>query len=257
MWVDTHCHLPMLTHGTREAILQRAQAAHVQTLVTIGTEPKDWASSQKAANEIPNVYFTLGLHPHAAKEWPHCKSELHSFFPNHTAPAKCVAIGEAGLDYFYENSPKEEQRLCFREQVELAHAVNLPLIIHCRDAYDDLFEILDTEGMPPRGGIMHCFTGTPDIALKAVERGLMISFSGILTFKNAEPIREAAKVVPDDRLLVETDCPFLAPVPERGKPNEPSFLPHTATVLSRVRTQPLETISALTTANAQRLFQFH
>lgn len=255
MWVDTHCHLPMLSHGTREEILARAKTAGLTHLVTIGTEPKDWEPSRLAAAEQGNVYYTLGLHPHAALEWSNVKADLLRYFDK-GVPEKCVGIGETGLDYYYDNSPREEQKQCFREQLELARKVNLPLIIHCRDAYDDLYAILAEDGMPKAGGIMHCFTGTADVARGALKHGLMISFSGILTFKKAEPIREAAKIVPDDKLLLETDCPFLAPVPQRGKPNEPSFLPHTATVLAQVRGQDEATVAKNTSANAKRLFGF-
>ncbi len=256
MWVDTHCHLPMLKHGTREEILNRAELSGVRYLVTIGTEPEDWESSQQAAQNQPNVFFSLGLHPHGAERWNDVRATLESFFVGNKPPAKCVAIGETGLDYYYENSAKDAQKVCFTDQLALARRVNLPLVIHCRDAYEDLFEIIKRDGMPKAGGIMHCFTGTAEVAKQAVDHGLMISFSGILTFKNAQAIRDAAKIVPDDRILLETDCPFLAPIPNRGKPNEPSFLPHTAKVLALVRQQPESQIAEKTTANARRVFGF-
>lgn len=246
----------MLKHGTREEILDRANLSGVRYMVTIGTEPEDWESSQLAAQAHPNVFFSLGLHPHGAERWNDVRATLEKFFVGDKPPSKCVAIGETGLDYYYENSAKEPQKACFTDQLALARRVNLPLVIHCRDAYEDLFEIIKRDGIPKAGGIMHCFTGTAEVARQAVDHGLMISFSGILTFKNAQDIRDAAKIVPDDKILLETDCPFLAPIPNRGKPNEPSYLPHTAKVLSLVRQQPESQIAEKTTANARRLFGF-
>lgn len=251
--IDSHAHLYMLEHSDVDTVLSRAKEAGVSTMVTIGTEQSDWDLNKTLGETHKNIFYTLGTHPHSATSWEEWKPQLLSYF-NGGVPPKCVAIGEIGLDFFYDNSPRKEQLLCFEEQVELAKSLDLPIAIHCREAFDDLFEVLNRVGLPNRRGVMHCFTGTTEEAKKSVDLGFKISFSGILTFKKAESLRETAKALPLDALMIETDCPFLTPEPHRGKPNEPSYLPLTAKVLSSVLALDLEEVVGKTTANTRAVF---
>lgn len=253
-YIDTHAHLPMLEHDTREQILQRARQAGVGRMVTVSTDETNWQSSQQAALADPKVYYSVGMHPHDASRWNDHKAELDAYFPGGKPAEKLVAIGELGLDFHYSKSPHDVQIACLEEQLALARRYELPVIIHCRDAFQELFDTIKRVGMSKRGGVMHCFTGkTPD-AKAALDLGLYISFSGIVTFKTAGDLREAAKVVPQDRMVIETDCPFLAPIPMRGKPNEPSYLPHTAQVLAATTGRTLEAVAKQTAENAVVLF---
>jgi TatD DNase family protein len=193
------------------------------------------------------------MHPHDSKDYAEKKAALKNFILKNKN-SKLVAIGETGLDFYYENSSKEEQLEAFKDQIRLATEHNLPLIIHCRDAFKDLFNCLKEVGIPQKTGVMHCFTGTTEEALASVELGFYISFSGILTFKTAAPMRETLKQVPLDRILFETDCPFLAPMPNRGKPNEPSFLPLTAKVAADTLQMPIEKLGSQVYKNTLKLF---
>ena len=255
VYFDSHAHLAMLEHAPLADILNNAKAAQVETMVTVSTNEASWPLNQALAEKYAQLYYTLGLHPHDAEHWSHCKNKLREFYLNSPIKKKCVAIGETGLDNYYDFCPQALQTECFEGQIKLAHEFNLPLVIHCREAFESLFNSLNKIGIPKRAGIMHCFTGTKQEALTAVEMGFSISFSGILTFKNSEDLRLTAKEVPMERLLLETDCPFLAPVPFRGKKNEPSFLPHTANVLAKVRGLSVDEIAKVTTDNAKRLFE--
>jgi TatD DNase family protein len=195
------------------------------------------------------VYAAVGLHPHDASK---LGAELEMLEPL-AVTDECVAVGEAGFDLYYEYSPRDEQEAAFRWQIRLAKRVGKPLVIHSRDAWDDTFRVLDDEGVPPRT-IFHCFTGGPNEARGALERGCFLSFSGIVSFKNATELREAAAITPTDRILVETDSPFLAPEPFRGKPNEPAFVVAVGEALARARGVAPAEIAALTHANAARVF---
>lgn len=255
--IDTHSHLALLKHDTTENILARAKAAGVGRMLTVATDETNWESNQRLAHAHSHLYYSVGMHPHDAVRWEACKAEALKHFPNGKPDPKCVAIGELGLDFYYSHSPHEVQIAALEDQLRLAKQHELPVIIHCRDAFTELFDTLKRVGLSRRGGVMHCFTGkTPD-ALAAIDLGLYISFSGILTFKNAEDLRVAATAVPLDRILIETDCPFLAPIPFRGKPNEPSYLPHTAQMLATTLRLPLEQIAEHTTKNAVELFQLN
>lgn len=251
---DTHSHLAMLDHDPLEQILSRARSAGVQAMVTVSTDEPSWESNRNLALSLPNVWYTVGLHPHDAIRWPECAANMAAMFEG-GIPEKCVAIGELGLDYHYNLSPQDVQRDVFRAQLAIARRVELPIVIHCRDAYDDLYGTLRDEGMSLRGGIMHCFTGNVQQAKDALDLGLFISFSGIVTFRNAEELREAAKIVPVERMLVETDCPFLAPIPFRGKPNEPALIPYTLRRLAEVKGMAPEALAERTFANACAVFQ--
>ncbi|MBW4030273.1 MAG: TatD family hydrolase, partial [Acidobacteria bacterium] len=192
---------------------------------------------------------TVGLHPHDAE---HDVEEIVALA--RAGHPRLVGVGECGLDYFYEHAARDAQRRAFVRQVHLAQELDLALVIHCRDAFDDLFELLDVEGVPPRT-VIHCFTGTPEEADACLERGCDISISGVVTFKNAEGVREAARRVPLDRLHVETDSPFLAPVPHRGKPNEPAWVSVVGEFLAQLRGEDVEDVRRETSRNTARLFK--
>jgi TatD DNase family protein len=223
-WFDSHCHVQEF-YEPDPAVLARASEAGVAGMVCIGTEA---GSSQQALalsgappEGSPPVFATVGLHPHeAARGIDEVAALLERSMRSGPRP---VGVGECGLDYFYEHSPREAQRPAFAAQIALAKRHGLALVIHARDAWDDLFDILDAEGVPERT-VLHCFTGGPDEARRCLDAGMFVSFSGIVTFKNAADVREAAALCPLDRLLVETDSPFLAPVPHRGARNEPGHV---------------------------------
>jgi TatD DNase family protein len=246
-WIDTHAHV----HDDKMAktpveSLQAARDNGVQAFVVIGT---DAHTSQAAINVAANnldVWATVGLHPHDAT------NGVDSIIPFINSP-RVVAIGECGLDYYYEHSPRDVQRRAFEEQIALAKQHDLTLVIHTRDAWDDTFDVLDAAEMPSNT-IIHCFTGGPDEARKCLDRGAYLSFSGIVTFKNAVDVQEAAKICPLDRLLVETDSPFLAPVPHRGKPNEPAHVAIVGTAIADLKALAVSEVAAATTANARRVF---
>ena len=247
MWTDTHCHLDdeRMPGGADDAV-RAAVAAGVSTMVSIGTDAASSADAIAIASRHPEVWATVGLHPHEAK---HGVDQLLPFVEQ----PRVVAIGECGLDYYYEHSDRPAQREAFAQQIRLAHQHGLTLVIHSRDAWDETLEILDAEGVPPQT-IMHCFSGGPDEARRCVERGIYLSFSGIVTFKNAQDLRDAALFCPDDRLLIETDSPYLAPVPHRGRDNEPALVAVVGTAIAKLRGVAPEELAALTSANARAAF---
>lgn len=253
MLVDSHCHLdfPDLTEDL-DAVLSRAQEAGVGTMVTISTHVSRFDRVRALADAHDRVFCTVGIHPHhVAEEETVQTDELVAM----AEPAKVVGIGETGLDYYYERSPRDRQQDSFRTHIAAARETSLPLIVHTRDADEDTASILEEEmavGAFP--GLLHCFSSGPDLAWKAVELGLYISFSGILTFGRAEELRQLAAELPEDRLLVETDAPYLAPKPYRGKRNEPAYVAHTAKVLAECRGVSVEAITETTTENFFRLF---
>lgn len=253
-FVDTHAHLAMLEHASLSEVLDRAKTSQIEKMVTVSVDEKSWESNRVLAETNSNVWYSLGLHPHEAKDWMNCKSRFLDAYQAAKKNQKCVALGEMGLDFYYNHSDREVQLQCFEEQLTLAKKWNLPVIIHCRDAFQDTYDLLRKVGLGPKGGVMHCFTGNKDQAKEAVDLGLMISFSGILTFKTAQVLKEAAKSLDLSNIVLETDCPFLAPVPFRGKPNEPSLLPETAKVLSELKSVSLDEVREHTTDNASRLF---
>jgi TatD DNase family protein len=246
-WVDAHCHLQLA--GGAEHVA-RAEAAGVDWMVCVGTDLGTSQAALTLAVEHRNVYATVGLHPHDASK---LAAESEVLEPLTVADA-CVAIGEAGFDFYYEHSPRPEQEAAFRWQIRLAKRVDKPLVIHSRDAWDDTFRVLDDEGVPDRT-IFHCFTGGPAEARAALDRGCYLSFSGIVSFKNADDLREAARITEADRLLVETDSPFLTPEPHRGRPNEPAFVVEVGSALARARGMDLDDVAALTSDNAARVFR--
>lgn len=250
---DTHCHLDFPDFAEEiEAVVARAHAAGVQRLITISTRVRKVAAYRALAERFPNVWFTVGTHPNSAAEEPDVT--LADVLAGADHP-KCVAIGEAGLDYFYDKATPAQQQASFRMQIEAARITGLPLVIHARAADDDMIAILEEEmGKGAFKAVLHCFSSGAELARRGVALGLYLSFSGILTFKNSEEIRAIAAETPEDRLLVETDAPFLAPMPHRGKRNEPAYTAHTAAVLASVRGMPLETFAPILEANTNRLF---
>lgn len=240
--VDSHCHVndPKFDED-RDAVLERALAAGVDTMVVI--------DAPEFAERHPFLFATLGVHPHEASN---ATEETFARIRDLAQHPKVVAIGEIGLDYHYDFSPRDVQRRVFDRQLEIAAEFHKPVVIHTREAWDDTLAQMPSL---PYGGIMHCFTGTVEQASQAVERGFHLGFGGVLTFPKAEELRAAARQTPDDRLLLETDCPYLAPVPHRGKRNEPAFVVETARRLAEVRGTSLEAIAALTTSNFQKLMR--
>ncbi|HEY8699040.1 MAG TPA: TatD family hydrolase [Rhizomicrobium sp.] len=253
MLVDSHCHLDFPEFAPElEAVVARAGEAGVGTCVSIGTTLAKFPRVLAIAERFPSVYCSVGIHPHEAKVEPLTDATPLLERAQH---AKVVGIGETGLDYYYEHSPREAQIANFRAHIAAARELRLPLIVHTRDAEDDTIAILHEEmARAPFTGLIHCFTGTRRLAEAAVELGLHISASGIMTFKNSGELRGVLKEVPLDRLLVETDAPFLAPVPHRGKRNEPAFVAHTAAALADLKGVPADEFARATTDNFFSLF---
>jgi TatD DNase family protein len=253
MLVDSHCHLDFPEFAPElEAVVARAVEGGVGTCVSIGTTLAKFPRVLAIAEQFPNVYCSVGIHPHEAKVEPLTDAAPLLERAQHE---KVAGIGETGLDYYYQHSPREAQIANFRFHIAAARELGLPLIVHTRDAEDDTIAILGEEmARAPFRGLIHCFTGTRRLAEAAVELGLYISASGIMTFKNSVELRSVLKDVPLDRLLVETDAPFLAPVPHRGKRNEPAFVAHTAAALADLKGVPAEDLARATTDNFFRLF---
>jgi len=264
MFVDSHAHLEMSQFDAdRGAMLARAQEAGIETIVAIGsgTGPGSLACGIKLAEKHDFLYATIGIHPHEAKLATDADFvELEQLSRN----AKVIAWGEIGLDYFYDHSPRDVQRQIFIRQMELAKVAKLPIVIHCRpsegseDAWEDCLGLIHQHWRPSGlGGILHCFTGTPTHAKRALDLGFMISFAGNITFPKTQQIRDAAKEVPLDRMLIETDSPFLAPVPNRGKRNEPAFVKEVARKIGELRGLPIEEVGTRTAQNFYRFFSLH
>jgi TatD DNase family protein len=253
MLIDSHCHLDFPDFaGELDAIVARAQAAGIGRIVTISTRVKRHAEILAIAERFAEVYCSVGTHPHNAHEELDVTAEELIQRTNHP---KVVAIGEAGLDYHYDFSPRDAQERGFRTHIAAARATGLPLVIHSRDADEDMARILEEEsGKGPFPAVLHCYTGGPELAARAIALGLSISFTGILTFKKSDDLRAIAKGLPADRILVETDAPYLAPGRFRGKRNEPSYVVETAKVLAQVRGASFEEIARQTTDTFFRLF---
>jgi TatD DNase family protein len=252
--IDSHAHLEMNAFdGDREEVLQRAKRAGVETILSLGLmDPEmSYVKAFELVDVHPELYTAIGCHPHDAKSFG---VDGEQTLAGLTQRVRLVAVGEIGLDYHYNLSPPETQRDVFRRQIRVARRLGLPLIIHQREAEQDTLQILDEEKASEVGGILHSFTATRETALAAIELGFLISFSGILTFKNAAPLREVARELPLDRILVETDSPYLAPVPYRGKRNEPAFVKETAACLAELKGVPLSRVEERTDQNFRRFF---
>nr|WP_319485094.1 TatD family hydrolase [uncultured Cohaesibacter sp.] len=253
MLVDSHCHLDFPDFQEElDDVVRRAELAGVGHMVTICTRINKFDEIKAIAERYDNVFCSVGTHPHNADEELNYSAEDIARLAEHP---KCVAIGEVGLDYFYDNAPREAQAEGFRRHIKAARMTGLPLSIHTRDAEDDTIAIL-REGMEEGAfpALLHCYSSNRELAMRSLEMGLYVSLSGILTFKRSQEIRDTIKDVPLDRLLVETDAPYLAPMPYRGKRNEPSYVVNTAQVLAEVKGVSLEEISKITTDNFFRLF---
>ena len=253
MLVDSHCHLDFPDFSTElDAVVSRARAAGIGRMVTISTRVKRHAQILAIAERFSEVFCSVGTHPHYSNEELDIDSARLIAIAKH---AKVVAIGEAGLDYFRNNSPRDAQEQSFREHIKAARESALPLVIHSRDCDVDMARILREEsGKGAFPAVLHCFTGGRELAFTAIELGHYVSFTGILTFKNSDALREIAAALPADRVMVETDAPYLAPLPFRGKRNEPAFVTETAKVLAQTRGASDEEIARQTTENFFRLF---
>ena len=250
MLVDSHCHLDFPDFAAeRDAVIARAREAGIGTMLTIGTRLDEFAGVRAIAEADPDIWCSVGAHPHEAADHADLLPERLAAL---TAHPKVVGIGETGLDYHYDLSPRDIQERVFRAHIAASHMTGLPLIIHAREADDDIAHILRAE--QPLSGVMHCFSSGRALAEAALEIGFLISISGIATFKNAEDLRAIIRDVPLDRLLVETDSPYLAPVPYRGKRNEPAFVKATAATVASLKGIEPEALAAATTANFFRLF---
>lgn len=243
-WIDQHAHLP---DDGLDDVLTAARAAGVERIVDVGTDLASSRAAIRRAAAHDGVLATVGLHPHDAKEG------LDGLEPLLAEPG-VVAVGECGLDFYYDHSPRPTQREVFAAQIAWAHAHDLALVIHTRDAWDDTFDVLAAEGVPERT-VFHCFTGGPDEARRCLDLGALLSFSGIVTFPSAGDLREAAALCPLDRLVVETDSPYLAPVPHRGKRNQPAHVAVVGAAVADAKGVPVADVAAASWANAAALYR--
>jgi TatD DNase family protein len=253
MLVDSHCHLDFdVLADDIDGVLARARENGVSHCVTISTRIRRFETLLAIAEKHDNVFCSVGTHPHNAHEELDISIDDIIALSQHP---KCVAIGEAGLDYHYDSSPRDAQAQGFRNHIAVARQTDLPLVIHARAADDDMIAILEDEtGQGAFPFVLHCFSSGAELARRGLALGGYVSFSGIVTFKNATEIQQVAQFVPEDRFLVETDAPYLAPVPHRGKPNQPAFVRHTAEKLAELRGVPFETVAEQSTRNFARLF---
>jgi TatD DNase family protein len=253
MFVDSHCHLNYKgLVEEQEGVLARARSAGVTAMLNISTRASEWDDVIGLAEREPDVWASVGIHPHEADLHPEVETAT---LVDRAAHARVIGIGESGLDFYYDHSDRNRQRESFRSHIAAARQTGLPLIVHTRDAEDDTHAILaDEMGKGAYNGVIHCFTASAAFARKALDLGLYISLSGIVTFKNAKDLQAAARDVPRERLLIETDAPFLAPVPHRGRPCEPAFVGDTARFLAALRGESVEELAAYTSANFRTLF---
>ncbi|MDI6801713.1 MAG: YchF/TatD family DNA exonuclease [Thermodesulfovibrionales bacterium] len=248
--IDTHCHLEMKPYDNdREEVIKRATKAGLEAIITIGSDFEGCKGAVELAEKYDFVYATVGIHPHDAKDF---NDAIFNQIKIWSKNKKVIAIGEIGLDYHYDHSPRDVQREAFKKQLYYAKDINLPAVIHSREAKKDTFQILEESGITK--GVMHCFSGDMETAERAMAMGLYISIAGPVTFKNAAQLRDIAKAIPDDYLIVETDAPYLTPEPLRGKRNEPAFVVHTAKFIADLRGISYDDIKRITTLNAKRLF---
>jgi TatD DNase family protein len=253
MLIDSHCHLDDARYDAdREATIARARENGVQHFITIGCDLVTSRAAVALAELHPFISATVGVHPHDVK---HIKEDWYPQLGELAKSEGVVAYGEIGLDYHYDHSPREAQREHFREQIRLARDLHLPIVIHTRDAQKDTISILKEEKAEEIGGVFHCFSGDAWLAKDALDLGFYLSFSGVLTFQNATMLREIAKTVPIDRILVETDAPYLTPVPHRGKRNEPAYVRHVAEKIAEIHGMGLEKVEEFTLQNTRQLFR--
>ena len=252
-FIDTHVHLHFPEYDKdREAVIEASRKAGVETFVNVGTGVESSRKSLQLAKDHASLYATAGIHPHDAKD---ATPEDFAAIAELLKEPKMVAVGEVGLDFYRGHSPREKQEQIFREFLRLHHALKKPLVIHCRDAYEEMLAVIKSEIPPPYDGVMHCFSSDKDTMKKFLDLGFFISFAGPLTYKKNDGLREACRACPKDRLVLETDAPFLPPQSRRGTRNESAFLVETAQAASELQGVPLERLGEITTANAKRLFR--
>jgi TatD DNase family protein len=251
--IDSHAHLEMPDfRRDLEEVIQRAKEAGVKYIFTVGTEKKEWERALEIAQSYPFIYAILGVHPHNAKEIDdHTYETLKGLCQNE----RVRAFGEIGLDFYRDLSPRDIQLNRFREQIALARELGLPIVVHDREAHPETLEVLKSEKAEALGGIIHCFSGDYEMAKECIEMGFYISVPGSITFKNTELFREIVRKLPLESLLVETDAPFLTPVPFRGKRNEPGYVRYTAEKIAEIKKVPFEKVAEATTGNALRVFK--
>ena len=250
--IETHCHLDYLKAMPLAEILKISKEAGIEKIITIGVDPQNLDRVFEISNENENIYFTQGIHPHDAKE---CNDDVLKKVDARCSEKKMLAVGEIGLDYHYDNSPRQKQIEVFKSHLEIAIKNKKPVVIHSRDADEDMISVL-SEYAPrlDKKGVIHSFTSGEELAKKALDLGFYLGFNGIITFKSAQNVRDIAKLCPLDKMLVETDSPFLTPVPNRGKENNPSNLPHIINKLAEIKNTTPEEISEATYINANKLF---
>jgi len=249
MLVDSHCHIDFAEPDDRPALIDRARAAGVRTMLTIGTKAEELPEVIEIASSDPDIWATVGIHPHEAQATP---DDILDRLSDMVAHPKVIGVGETGLDFHYDHSPRARQAELFRAQCRLARAAGLPVIVHSRNADAETAEILKEEGVSK--GVIHCFSTTRALSEPALALGFYISISGIVTFKNADELRGIVGEIPLDRLLIETDAPYLAPMPLRGKTNEPAFIVHTASKVAELKGISIDELAQATTDNFFRLF---
>ncbi len=253
MLIDSHCHLemPEFRRDLTE-VIQRAKASGVEYIFTVGTEKKDWNRAIEIAHSHPSVYAILGVHPHNARE---IDEETYPTLRKLCADDKVRAYGEIGLDFYRNLSPRDIQLKRFREQIQFARELGLPIVVHDREAHKETLEILKSEKAEEYGGIIHCFSGDYEMAKACMDMGFFISIPGSITFKSAERFQEVIKQIPLQSLLIETDAPFLAPIPFRGKRNEPSYVRYTAQKVAEIKKVSFEEVAEVTTENALHVYR--
>ena len=253
--IDSHAHIQGSEYASEvEAVVKRAQEAGVERIIVVGGAGEISSNTEAIAlaQSFPHVYATVGMHPHDAKD---VGTDELKRLKELTADPKVVAVGETGLDYYYDHSPRQVQRRVFAEFIAMARETNLPIVVHERDAAPDATDLLRAEGVGKLHGVIHCFTGDYDAARVYLDLGFYLSFTGIITFKNAQPLRDVVRQVPLERMFVETDSPYLAPVPHRGKRNEPAYVRFVAETIAKVKGLALEEVARVTTNNVRELFR--
>ena len=254
--IDSHCHLDHAPlYDNLKNVINRAQSAGVKQLLTICTSLQSYQMIQKIVSKFDNIYGTLGIHPHETKDHNHVDKKMLLELKGKNQ--KIIGIGETGLDFFYQNSNRLIQKKKFEEHIDTSITLNVPVIIHSRDAEEDTFAILNNFSSKNPKILMHCFTGSKEFSKKLLDLGAYISFSGIITFKNSQELQKTASFIPFDRLLVETDAPFLAPVPMRGSNNEPSYIKYTLQKLAEIKNIPLHKLIDYTSNNFLKLFSLN
>lgn len=251
-FIDSHAHLDLLDFKKdMPDVISRAKEGGIENIITIGIGVQECNAAMKIAEAYPSIYAAIGIHPHNAKS---LDLKTLDFLEDNAKNNKVVALGEMGLDFFRNHSSRKDQILAFRAQLDLAKSVKLPVIIHDRDAHDETLSILEEEKAGLTGGVIHCFSGDLEMAFKCIDMGFYISIPGTVTFKNAKKQQEVVRELPIEKLLIETDCPFLAPVPYRGKRNEPLFVTHVAEEIARIKNMHIEDVARITVSNTKEIF---